>query len=114
MLFEQGELVYKGLFLDNKLLEGTIYNKEKKIYEGEFSDNIPDGSGKIFNNKDVILIEGKFFEGKLLKGKWYQNHKVVYDGEFRNWFFNGEGIFYNYPNNTILYKGKFIDGKISY
>ena len=114
MLFEQGELVYKGLFLDNNLLEGTIYNKEIKIYEGEFSNNIPDGNGKIFNNKNMILIEGTFFEGQLMKGKWYQNHKVVYDGEFKNWFFNGEGTFYNYPNNSVLYKGKFIDGKISY
>ena len=114
MLYQEGNLIYKGTFRDNKLSEGIIFNKEIKVYEGEFVNNLPEGEGKIFTNNNTLLIKGIFFDGKLKEGIWYQKGKIVYDGEFRNWYFNGEGTFYNYPYNKVLYKGKFIDGKISY
>ncbi len=47
---------------------GTGFTESNKIYEGEWKDGMPHGSGKLYVSKDKV-IEGIWEKGKLVEEK---------------------------------------------
>ena len=63
---------------------GIVLNFSKtgsKLYEGQYIDDVKDGIGKLYNNKE----------------------ELIYEGEFKNDLQDGQGI--EYINNNKHYEG---------
>lgn len=125
---------YEGNFKDNELLdgkgkiidikddgskivyEGDIKNMKKQgkgtektknnNYEGDFSDDLKHGKGKI-----IFINEGEYYEGDFNQGKMTGNgfikfkDKSFYDGEFLDGNMHGKGTF-TWPDGT-MYEGQY-------
>ena len=93
-----------------KLVYNQIESNNNRIrYEGMFKDDMPHGNGRIMF-KDGSVFEGSVFEGKKEgKGKQIWPDGEYYDGEFKNDKRCGYGI-YCYPTGAI-YKGYWNDNK---
>ena len=125
---------YEGNFKDNELLdgkgkiidikddgskivyEGDIKNMKKQgkgtektknnNYEGDFSDDLKHGKGKI-----IFINEGEYYEGDFNQGKMTGNgfikfkDKSFYQGEFLDGNMHGKGTF-TWPDGT-MYEGQY-------
>ena len=89
-----------------------IYENGDK-YIGEFKNNLRDGNGIMYFNKNVekniIRYEGEWKNGiREGKGKLYGNNGNIYEGDFKNGKGEGKGIYYY--NNGNRYEGDFKNG----
>ena len=77
----------------------NFYNENGDKYIGNMKNNLKEGKGIIFYNKDDKYNRNKY-EGlfkndkKEGNGKLYFNNGDIYDGEFKNDLFEGNGIYY--------------------
>lgn len=89
-----------------------LYDKDLNlIFQGDFSNGLPEGYGTVFNPDGTIYYTGDFKQGKF-NGYGTLNDdsgNLIYTGDFSNGLFNGYGVLYN--NNKILYNGDFFYGK---
>ena len=104
-----GNLLFKGEYLDGKRWNGKGYNNEgnveyelkegkgivkeynwlngKLIYEGEYSNGKRNGKGKEYNDKNELIFEGEYLNGKKWNGKikkYNYNGEIVFEGENLN------------------------------
>lgn len=123
--FKNGLVDGEGtMILDSGLkLEGRFRNgyangpiKEtmngKLVYKGEYSDNLRNGKGEVYNLKtDKIYYAGDFKDGVGEGyGKLYDvDGKIIYEGEVKNFRPNGKGRSYK-ENGDLDYGGNFVDG----
>ena len=100
--------------------DGLLYRRRRKvfpngdIYDCEFVDNLPHGSGSL------ITAKGRKYEGGFSKGLFHGEGKIVWDvevdgttvtiqkfeGRFQNGNKNGLGILYE---NGDRFEGTFVD-----
>jgi len=90
------------------------YNEKGEKYIGEMNNDLKDGKGILFYDKDDKKkrkrYEGDFKNDKREgKGIIYWNNGDRYEGDFKNDIREGKGIFY--CNNGGRYEGEFKDDK---
>ena len=100
---------YEGEYRENKYWNGFIFGKlQKKSYE------IKLGKGKIkeFHENGNLFYEGDISEGiKNGFGKIFdENGHLIYEGNFINGIKYGDGKEYN-KNGDLIFVGEFIKGK---
>ena len=128
------KIYFNGIFDMNTYKSGALYDpEEKKIYEGEFSNNKPKECKniKLYELNGYIKFIGDLSEGKYQGyGKLYRNNNLLYDGCFKDDLYDGKGLlfidanrcegdFQNgiikngklYKGNYLYYEGEFLEGK---
>lgn len=64
--YKEGEIVYDGHYhINNREGKGKSYMNGKLAYDGEWKDNKPNGYGKLYDKKEKSLHEGTWKKGKL-------------------------------------------------
>ncbi len=105
---KEENVMAEGIWDKGELKEGRIFFPNGDIYEGEMSDSVYNGRGKLITqNKDEYI--GEFVNGeKNGKGTMkFADDQTEYSGNFSNSNFNGEGNMKWI--NGIEYKGNFHD-----
>ena len=94
MYFSNGQVEYKGEFVDGKYEgEGTFYiDNGTLLYEGGFRKGVYDGIGTLYNLK---------------------TGRKSYEGSYQNGIASGKGIIYR-ENGQIAYQGELLLGEIDY
>ena len=89
-LLKAGSKEYNGMFIANKIIDGTEKSNGIKIYEGKFNS-----SGK--------------YHG--IGTQWNLSGKIIYQGEFSNGQFHGNGSSYyiNSDTEAIEYVGQWVN-----
>ena len=99
--------IYRGDIVNFKK-EG--YGEEKTTdytYEGNFSNNLKHGRGKIYYHNNGDYYEGEFTKGDITgKGFYTWKNKHTYYGDFIKGKMNGKGI-YKWPDGNE-YEGEYI------
>ena len=89
--------------------KGIEYRDGKKVYDGDFRDDIYHGTGKLFEDGSLVYAGG--FENGIRcgVGTQYENEEIVFFGQWENNDYNGCGILYS--GGQPVYIGCFRDGK---
>ena len=80
---EDGEYISKGQFINGKLNDknGYIHFTDKRYYEGEVKENLPNGEGKMTfpneNFQEGIFLDGIFQRGLDLQKRLDNHTKVI-------------------------------------
>ena len=116
--FENGELIGKGIFKNNKMFyvgdfykfikhgKGDLFT-DKYHYRGYFSNDKKNLKGKmeIF---DHGIYEGTFIDDEITgKGTFMWKHGAIYEGEIKNGKLYGKGKMKS--ENGTVYEGNFAD-----
>ena len=125
---------YLNGFKNGKAKEYNTGNSCLK-YEGGFYNGVRHGKCKLYNCYATLKYEGEFFYGKKWTGKGYEpdgktvaykikdgkgfikqyynsGDKIKYESEYLNGEIHGRGKeYYDDYNNTIKFKGEFLNGK---
>ena len=105
-------LIYEGEYSNGiKNGKGKIYHFGKLKFEGIFDEQI-NGKGKEYNEDGELIYEGESLkEERNGKGKEYNYHgELKFDGDFLNGKRNGKGKEYNY-DGKLIFDGDFLNGK---
>jgi hypothetical protein len=85
-------------------------------YEGSINNNLPHGSGNIYNN-GILSYSGTFDKGQLVDGMQFTTDSssssdsyMHYNGGFKNNIPHGEGIYFA-KNGVKIYEGEINEGK---
>jgi hypothetical protein len=108
---ENGILQFVGEF-ENGIIygQGIYYYPNGDRYEGTIINHKRNGYGKYYSG--IWMFQANFINNRIGKvGQIYKNNILLYSGEIVNDKPHGLGTKYN-TNNTIMYHGMFIDGKI--
>jgi len=83
--------VYKGnikIIISNKndvkvnIINAKHYNNEKILYEGDFKNNVYNGSGMKYHSNGSIQASGKFAEGDAFKCEYFDDEgNLIYSDE---------------------------------
>ena len=142
LYFERNnKIFYEGSFIQGEFKNGILYDlKNKIIYQGDFKRNIPkkgkdiklyrlngylkyegdisnflyEGIGKMIYENNKTIFKGVFKEGNKIYGIFYNNSRKMYEGEFEDDKLNGYGKIYQFDNNNnyLFYEGNFEDSEI--
>ena len=89
--YKNGKLKFQGIFDYNMCILGIYYSPDgKKLYEGEFKNEIPLNSNYniIYDNNTNKLYEGEIqngmYEGEGIKYCPLINDKIIFEGNFKN------------------------------
>jgi hypothetical protein len=94
-----------GKWKDSKLTGYGILKSSTLIYEGEWENNKPNGTGYMYSELDSVFYSGGWADGKKTGyGDLIINDSVSYSGGWLDNKFNGDGIFH-YANRDF-YKGE--------
>ena len=107
---KEENVMAEGIWERGELKQARIFFPNGDIYEGEMSNSVYNGRGKLItHNKDEYI--GEFVDGeKSGRGKMIFEDKAEYNGFFSHNNFNGEG---NIKwNNGIEYRGNFSDNQL--
>ena len=128
-------LHYEGIYL-NLCGDGKEFNKDYKIFEGEYCNGKRNGKGKEFNKMGYMIFEGEYRDNKRNgKGKEYKKKSVkklepeyfirklyrkykefnndnilIFEGEYLNGSRNGKGKEYN-ENGKLIFEGEYSNGE---
>lgn len=106
------EIEYKGATYCGELHQNQPHGKgklvdQKMIYEGEFSNGLKEGFGRL-TEIDCSIYEGEFhLDQKHGKGIMKFSNGNSYEGDFSNNKANGYGEYYY--ENSATYKGEWKD-----
>ena len=107
---EEDKILIEGVWEKGILKYGRIFLPNNEIYEGEISNNLFHGKGKM-KYSDNTIFEGEFLNGqKGNEGKIIFNDGCIYEGNLKNEIPNGKGKLI--WKKDIIYIGNFINGKI--
>mgnify|MGYP002626993872 CR=1 FL=1 len=68
--YEDGELIFEGIFLNNERKEGKEFYSDGSIfYEGEYLHGLKNGKGKEYSQRGLLLFEGEYLNGEQWNGK---------------------------------------------
>lgn len=97
---------------DNDSKFYLYYENGNIKYEGNLTNNLPNGKGILYYENRNKKYEGWFINNKKDGlGIYYNIHgKVIYNGNFKNDKYDGYGVAYH-TNGTEYYKGTWISGK---
>ena len=111
-----------------KRSKGRYYYNNGNYYEGDLSDNIPDGKGILYLSNGEIKYEGNFVNGKkqglgtyyfdkdfyvIESGeKLYFRKGDYYKGQWSNNAMNGKGTLY-LKDGSVKYEGDFVNNKLT-
>ena len=106
------QLVYCGEWKNGQRSgRGIEYRSGQKVYEGEFSDRLYHGEGRLIEN-GTVCYQGTFVKGKRNGyGVAYEGNVMLYQGMWQNDLRHGCGILYE--NGIAKYVGHFENGKRS-
>lgn len=102
--------VYEGLWRKDSRHKGVIIGVNGDWYAGEFSKEVFNGKGKLYNREKQFLYDGEFKDGSQDGyGISYFDYGSTYKGFFKDNEYNGKGEFYF--NNTLISKANYVNGK---
>ena len=101
---ENGKVIYKGGWKDDKREgKGSEYENDK-YYAGDWKDDKREGKGVLWYNNFEKIYEGDWKNGKRHGlGTEYFNDKIVYDGDWKNGKRHGDGRLFLYFKDGIIY-----------
>lgn len=89
-LFSNNRLVLEGRFIDNSMINGTIYYNDDRIkYVGDVYFDEVDASYKKHGKGLLQYRNGNTYEGDFSLDKYHGYGKIMYDGGKKGYF---EGI----------------------
>ena len=105
------KVLVEGIWEKGEIKHARIYYSTGEFYEGDISNSIYNGKGKLIHeNKDEYI--GEFLDGeKSGQGKLTFNDGVIYEGYFLKNKFNGEGVI-TWKEKGMEYRGKFLNNFI--
>ena len=88
---KEENVLTEGVWLKGILIYGRIFLSSGDIYEGEITNNVFNGKGKLkFANGEIY--EGDFSEGEMSgEGTYIYPDKTVYKGNMKSGLFQGKG-----------------------
>ena len=99
--------------MNNRLLKGKYYIKDRVEFEGEFKTdkfrNVYKWSGKGYDENGNVIYELINGNGKIRE--YYIKGKLSFKGEYLNGERNGKGKEYYYSNGKLQYEGEYLNGK---
>ena len=109
---EDGTMFRKGTFINDQFVKGIKYMGLTPYYEGDFSNDLFHGYGKLYKYSNVLYYDGTFVNGIIhgLGKLYYDNGVVAYFGNFINNLKSGSGVEYNYTGQ-VIYSGMFLNDK---
>lgn len=106
--FYQKNKIFNKIFDKVSYLNGILSTYENvKISEGDYKNNLLNGSGKLYRNG--ILRSSGYYINNSLNGDgitYYSNGNIEYRGKFYRGYRHGNGILYD-NNNNIVFNGFF-------
>ena len=88
---------------------GYYYYKDGSVFNGEFVNGVPNGSGRI-SFEDGSVFEGSFVNGEKVYGKFVWSDGKYYQGDIKGDLFEGFGV-YEWGGNR-RYEGEWKEGKM--
>ena len=109
ILYSNGNIQYKGIFIHGQLKSGSKYSTTSPqyiLYDGTYKNNIPDGIGIYYNQQNV-----KIYEGMIVRDKYHGNGISYWkttglknwDGEWQFGVKHGNGYLYDENENLICH-----------
>ena len=78
--YEDGELIFEGIFLNNERKEGKEFYSDGSIfYEGEYLHGLKNGKGKEYSQRGLLLFEGEYLNGEQWNGKCQNKFGKVFE-----------------------------------
>lgn len=115
--YSNGKKYYEGSYkLGMKQGLGKLYKLDGHIYDfptitGNFKNNLPYGSVRMFDSSQRLIFKGVYRNDKRIKGTAYNySTNEVYTGEFKNDRKNGKGKEVNMVTGELIRKGIWKDG----
>jgi len=96
--------VYEGALQDNKFNGKGVLSMRGYRYEGDFVDNVPNGSGRLeFGNEGRSFYEGDFVDGAFHGIGKLHSKGSEYAGDFRMGLRHGSGL--QHKTDGSIYEG---------
>ena len=108
MYYKNGDLMYEGDFINDKMEGNGKYIYEDGIYYiGQFKNTKKTGKGKFYNKNGDLMYEGDFIDDKIEgNGKCIYENGNYYIGQFKEGKRHGKGKMY-YKNGELSYEGDY-------
>ena len=86
----KNEIIFEGIFDNDKYSEGRLFNDDGSYYEGSFLDNKKHGKGILYSKYNKIIYEGEF------------NNDTYKDNNYQSICIFDDDKEYNYISNQLL------------
>ena len=112
---KDGTPLFEGFFVNNVMTSGSMYDKDRNVYSGNFINNKLEGRGEIEFKKDWCYVKGYFSNG-ILNGTaevWSKAkivHQKILIGKFLNGILEGNAQIFFEEKIFYVY---FVNGKLS-
>ncbi|MDP1836722.1 MAG: hypothetical protein Q8K75_12455 [Chlamydiales bacterium] len=105
-----GSVTCDGFWSDDKLVSGKKHYADGRMYQGDFQNNVEQGTGKLYDFKGTLKYEGKFTNGYPNGlGTVYFENGVTYEGHVLKLTLDGQGTLYR--NGVKTFVGNFLRNK---
>ena len=117
ILYSDGVIQFKGIFINGRLKSGSKYSTTTPqyiMYDGTFMNNIPNGNGIYYNRNNIKIYEGTVYNNKYHENGisyWETTGLKHWDGKWMYGVKHGNGYLYD-ENETLICHCQFENNNI--
>jgi hypothetical protein len=117
ILYSDGVIQFKGIFINGQLKSGSKYSTTTPqyiMYDGTFMNNIPNGNGIYYNRNNIKIYEGTVLNNRYHKNGisyWETTGLKQWDGKWEYGVKHGDGYLYD-ENEPLICHCQFENNNI--